>query len=206
MVDHGPDLSFHLTYFELLDRLRREYSLDAGSIRQKVFAFQLRQEDRFFVPANSILHAAFMSNAGIVPEKGGCVVTHEELRRVLDQKIPDYIRLRGKQQNDAYQRRLGASPCLMMVARGECPRSDCQFQHLRPEQITVDWFNSRVRLVLKEIQVLNLAGFHPLGVVQWVSHSSGPYKILTLYEQALGWCPLLHSAPPVTETRVHRNT
>ena len=205
MVDHGPDLSFHLTYFELLDRLRRESPLDAGSIRQKVFAFQPRQGDRFFVPANSLLHALFMSRADIVQEGGGCVVTHEELRHVLDWKIPDYIRLRGKQQNDAYRRRLGASPCLM-VTRGECKRADCQFQHLRPEQITVDWFNSRVRLVLKEIQILNLAGFHHLGVVQWVSHSPGPYQILILCEQALGWCALLHSAPPATETRVYRNT
>jgi len=205
MVDHGPDLSFHFAYFELLDHLRREDSLGAGSVRQKVFAFQPRQDDRFFVPVNNILHAVFVPNADIVQEKGGCLVTHEELRHALDRKIPDYIRLRGKQQNDAYRRRLGVSPCLMMVARGECSRTDCQFQHLRPEQITVDWFNSRVRLVLKEIQILNLADFHHLPVVQWVSHSLGPYQILTLCEQALDWCPLLHSAPPVAETRVYRH-
>jgi len=207
VVDHEPDLSLHFAYFKLLDHLRREHpsESDPGPARQKVFAFQPRQDDRFFIPVNGFLHAVFVSEADIVQEKGGCVVTHEELRRVLDRKIPDYIRLRGKQQNDAYRRRLGASPCLTMVARGECLRVGCQFQHLRREQITVDWFNSRIRLVLKEIQILNLAGFHPLGVMQWVSHSLKPYQILTP-QQALGWCPLLHSAPPVTETRVHCNT
>jgi len=168
MVDHGPDLSFHFAYFELLDRLRREYSLDADSVRQKVFAFQPRQDDRFFVPANSFLHAAFMSKADIVQEKGGCVVTHEELRRVLDHRITDYIRFRGKQQNDAYRRRLGAAPCLAMTTKGDCPKADCQFQHLRSEKITAAWFNARVRLVLKEIQILNLAGFHPIGAIMCV--------------------------------------
>jgi len=112
-----------------------------------------------------------MSRADIVQEKGGCVVTHEELRRALDHKIPDYIRLRGKQQNDAYRRRLGAAPCLTMITRGDCPKADCQFQHLRSEKITAAWFNARVRLVLKEIQILNLAGFHPMGAILCVSRS-----------------------------------
>ena len=170
IADHGPDLSFHLAYFELLDRLRREYSLDADSVRQKVFAFQPREDDRFFIPANSFLHVVFMPKTDTVQEKGGCVVTHEELRRVLDREIPDYIRLRAKQQNNAYRRRLGAAPCLTAVTRGDCSKADCQFQHLRPEKITASWFNTRVRLVLKEIQILNLAGFHPMGVIVCVLH------------------------------------
>jgi len=169
VVNHGPDLSFHFAYFELLDHLRREYSLDADSVRQKVFAFQKRPDDRFFIPANTFLHAGFVSKTDIVQEKGGCVVTHEELRRVLDYKIPDYVRLRGKQQNDAYRRRLGAAPCLTMITRGDCPKADCQFQHLRSEKITAAWFNDRVQLVLKEIQILNLAGFHPIGAIMCVS-------------------------------------
>ena len=170
MIDPGHDLSFHFTYFELLDRLRREYDLDPGSVRQKVFAFQPRQDDRFFIPANSFLHAIFMPKADTVQEKGGCVVTHEELRRVLDHEITEYIRFRAKQQNNAYRKRLGAAPCLTMVTRGDCPKADCQFQHLRPEKITAGWFNSRVRFVLKEIQILNLAGFHPVGAIQYVLH------------------------------------
>jgi len=174
-VDPGPELSFHFTYFELLDRLRREDRLDTGSIRQKVFAFQPRQDDRFFIPANSFLHAFFPPRPD-VQEMGGFVVTHEELRRVLDRKIPEYIHVRAKQQHNVYRRRVGAAPCLAMVVRGECPRGDnCQFQHLRPEKVTVGWFNARIRLVLKEIQILNLAGFHPLGVILCVSHPLEPH-------------------------------
>jgi len=164
-VDPGPELSFHFAYFELLDRLRREDRLDVGSIRQKVFAFQRREDDRFFIPANSFLHSFFRPKPDTVREEGGCVVTHEELRRVLDREIPDYIRLRAKQQNDAYRRRLGAAPCLTMMTRGECRRADCQYQHLRPEKITVGWFNARIRSVLTEIRILNLAGFYPKGVI-----------------------------------------
>ena len=167
-VDPGPEISFHFTYFELLDYLRREDRLDMGSVRQKVFAFQPREDDRFFVPANSFLYAALILKPDTIQEKGGCVVAHEELRRVLDREIQDYICLRAKQQHNAYHQRLGVAPCLMMVARGDCQRPDCQLQHLRPEKITVGWFNTRIRLVLKEIQILNLAGFHPLGVITCV--------------------------------------
>ena len=164
-ADPGPDLRLHFTYFELLDRLRREDSLDTGSIRQKVFAFQPREDDRFFVPANSFLHTTFLSRPDAMQEQGGCVVTHEELRRILDRDIPEYIRLRAKQQNNAYRRRLGATPCLTMVTKGECPKVDCQFQHVRPEKMTAGWFNARIQLVLTEIQILNLADFHPPGAI-----------------------------------------
>lgn len=205
-VDPGPEISFHFAYFELLDYLRREDHLDVDSVRQKVFAFQPREDDRFFVPANSFLYATLILKPDTMQEKGGCVVTHEELRRVLDREIQDYIYLRAKQQHNTYRRRLGVAPCLTMTARGDCPKTDCQFQHLRPEKITVGWFNARIRLVLKEIQILNLAGFHPLGVIMCVFHLSGPLKILILYEQALGWCPLLHFAPPATKVRVYHDS
>ena len=164
-VDPGPELPLHLTYFELLDRLRREDCLDTGSIRQKVFALQPRPDDRFFIPAKSLLHAVFLPKQDTVHEKDGCIVTHEELRRVLDREIPLYIYNRAKQQHNAYRRRLGATPCLTKVARGECRKEDCQFQHLRPEMITAEWFNARIQSVLTEIRILNLAGFHPKGVI-----------------------------------------
>ena len=167
-VNPRPELLIHFSYFELLDRLRREDSLDTGSIRQKIFAFQPHQDDQFFVPANTFLHTIFLSKPDTVQEKGGCVVTHEELRRVLDYEIPEYMRLRAKQQNNAYRRRLGAAPCLAAVTGGGCPKQDCQLQHIRPEKMTVGWFNDRIRLVLLEIQILNLAGFHPLGAIQCV--------------------------------------
>ena len=169
-VDPELDLSLHFTYFDLLDRLRREDRLDAGSIRQRVLAFQPRQDDRFFIPVNGFLHAVFALRPDTVQEKGGCIVTHEELRHVLDRKIADYIHLRAKQQHSAYRGRLGTTPCLTMVALGECKRVGCRFQHLRPERITVGWFNARVLLVLKEIRILNLAGFRPKGVILCVLH------------------------------------
>ena len=172
-TDPGPDLRLHFAYFELLDRLRREDSLDTGSIRQKVFAFQPREDDRFFVPANSFLHTIFLSRPDAMQEKGGCVVTQEELTRILDREIPEYIRLRAKQQNNAYRKRLGATPCLTMATKGECPKVDCQFQHVRPEKMTVSWFNARIQFVLTEIQILNLADFHPKGAILCVLHWQG---------------------------------
>ena len=167
-ADPGPELSLHFSYFELLDRLRREGSLNPGSMRQKVFAFQSRESDRFFVPINCFLYAVFAPRQETVQEKDGCVVAHEELRRVLELEISDYIHLRAKNQHRAYRRRLATDPCLAFVARGEyseCSRRDCQFQHIRPEKMTISWFNARIRSVLMEIRILNLAGFHSKGVI-----------------------------------------
>lgn len=162
-VDYGAGLSLHLAYFELLVRLKREDCLEAGSMRQKVFAFQPCQDDRFFVPANSLLYPALPLDG--VQEKDGCIVTHEELRRTLDCEIPEYIGRRAKQQNNTYRKRLGAIPCLRMVVNGECTNPGCQSQHLEPERITASWFNGRVHHILREIQILNLAGFHSKGVI-----------------------------------------
>ena len=164
-VDLEPDLSFHFAYFDLLDRLKCEDRLDVGSVRQKVFAFQPREDDRFFVAANSFLYAALILKPDTMQVKGGCIVTHEELRHVVDLKILDYIHLRAEQQHGAYRGRLGATPCLTMVATGECQKAGCLFQHLQPEMITVGWFNARINLVLKEIRILNLAGFRLKGVI-----------------------------------------
>lgn len=205
LADPGPEISFHSAYFELLDRLRREDSLDVGSFRQRVLALQPRQDDRFFIPVNSFLHAALVLKSDTLQEKGGCVVTHEGLRRVVSREVRDYIRLRAKQQHNAYRRRLGATPCLTMLAGGGCSEAGCRFQHLRPEKITVGWFNARIRLILKEIQILNSAGFHPPGVILYASPRPEPHTILTLHEQALDRCSLHCFAPPITKARVHRD-
>lgn len=170
VVDPGPAISLNFAYFELLDRLRREDNLDPGSMRQKIFAFQTREDDRFFIPTNSFLHIVFSLKPDALQEKGGCIVTHQELKHALDREIPEYIRLRAKDQHNAYRRKLGADPCIPMATRGECSKQDCPFQHIRPEKITAAWFNARVRSVLTEIRLLNLTGFHPRGVIVFVYH------------------------------------
>ena len=185
-VDPGPELPLHFAYFGLLDLLRREDSLATGSMRQKVFAFQPREDDRFFVPENVFLwHKIFATRPGIAQESGGCVVAHEELRRVLHHEIPEYIGIRAKQQHDACRRKLGTDPCMVMVTRGECTRHDCQFQHPRPEKMTGNWFNARVQSVLMEIRILNLTGFHPKGVVVYVLFQMSAQRGLTKSEQTL---------------------
>ena len=159
IVDPGPEFTLHFIYFELLDRLRREDHLGPGSMRQKIFAFQPREDDRFFIPTSSYLYTVLTSRSDTAQEKGGCIVTHEELKRTLDEKIPQYIHSRATQQHNAYRRKLGIDPCMTMATRGECSRQECQFQHIRPEKMTASWFNARIRSVLMEIRILNLAGF-----------------------------------------------
>ena len=181
-ADPTSELPLHFAYFKLLDLLRREDPLDPGSIRQKVFAFRPREDDRFFVPENGFLHKVFVARPGIVQENGGCVVTHEELRRVLDHEVPEYIRLRARQQHNACRRKLGAGPCMAMVTKGKCTRYDCQFQHTRPEKMTASWFNVRIQSVLTEIRILNLAGFHPNGVILYVVFRVSAQRSLTKSE------------------------
>ena len=164
IVNPEPDLSLHFSYFELLNRLRREDQLDPGSVRQRIFAFQSREGDRFFIPTNSYLHVVLAPRSETLREKGGCVVTHEELKRTLDNEIHQYIHLRAKQQYHAYHRKFTFDPCMAMAAGGECSRQDCKFQHIRPEKITPSWFNARIRFVLMEIRILHLASFRLKGL------------------------------------------
>ena len=97
---------------------------------------------------------------------------------MLDREILEFIRLRAKLQHNAYCRRLGTDPCMDMFTRGEChSKQDCQYQHIRPEKMTVGWFNHRVRSVLTEIRTLNWAGFHPTGVIVFAL----PFTIITPY-------------------------
>ena len=173
-IDPGPELSLNFAYFELLDRLRRGDDLNPGSMRQKIFAFQSREDDRFFISTNSYLHTVFAPRSDTAHEKGGCVVTHEELKRTLDHKISEYIHLRATQQHNAYRRRLGADPCMTMVIRGECSRKECKFQHIQPEKMTANWFNARIRSVLMEIRILNLAGFRFRGFFTCVLPRTAP--------------------------------
>jgi hypothetical protein len=206
ITNPGPELSLHLAYFKLLDRLRREDHLDPGSMRQKVFAFQSREDDRFFIPTNSFLYTVFGSRADASQEKEGCVVTHEELKRALDREIPEYIRVRAREQHNAYRRRLSTDPCMTMMMRGECSKQDCQFQHFRTGEITPGWFNARIRSVLMEIRILDLSGFHPKGVIMCVLPLTITSQDTDSYEQALGQCPLLCFSPSFTKARVYRNT
>ena len=182
MIDPGPELSLHFAYFELLDLLRQEDSLDPGSMRQKVFAFRPHEDGRFFIPEKGFLYKVFATRPGIVQENGGCVVDHEELKRVLDHEIPEYIRFRAQQQHNTCCRKLGADPCILMVTRGECTRHDCQLQHTRPKKMAASWFNARVQSVLTEIRILNLAGFHPKGVIVYVLFRVSAQRSLTKSE------------------------
>jgi hypothetical protein len=134
-------------------------------MRQTIFAFQSRPEDdRFFIPTNSYLYMIFARKSDTVQENGGCIVTHEELKRTLNHEITEYIFLRAKQQHNACRRRLVFDPCMTMVTRGVCSKLDCGFQHIPPEKTLATWFNTRIRNVLMEIQILNLAGFHYKGI------------------------------------------
>lgn len=160
-ADPGPVLFLNLAYFKLLDLMRRGDHLNShpDSMCRKIFAFQSRENDRFFIPRNNYLYMVLSPRSETVQDKGGCVVTHEELKGTLDREISGYIHRRATEQYKAYRRRLDTIPCMTMVTRGECSKQDCQFQHTRPEEMTASWFNARVRLVLLEIRVLHLAGF-----------------------------------------------
>jgi hypothetical protein len=100
---------------------------------------------------------------------------------VLDREILEFIRLRAKLQHNAYRWRLGTNPCMAMFTRGECSKQDCQYQHIRPEKMTAGLFNDRVRCVLTEIRILNLAGFHPTGVIVFAL----PFTIIAPYSDFL---------------------
>ena len=162
-------LSLYLTYVRQLDQLWRDCRLSEGSNRQKVFAFDMQQEDRYLVPKNTFIHGKVSAARGIVndppPEY---VCSHEELGRITSNAILRHIESRVKTQEYACHETRGFSPCLYTLIGRICSNEHCPFQHIQPNAITSEWFHARLRFLLLEFQILRLAQLFDKRVMQYV--------------------------------------
>ena len=184
-------LSLYLAYVRLLDQFWRDGQLSEGSDRQKVLAFEgsdrqkvpafkgsdrqkvlaleVQQEDYYLVPKNTFIHVEISAKRGIFndppPEY---ICSREELGRITSEAILRRIKSRVETQERACRGTRGFSPCLLTLIGRKCSNEQCQFQHTKPDEITVDWFHARLRFLFLEFQILRLGQRFDKGVMQCV--------------------------------------
>ena len=155
-------LSLYFDYIRLLNKLLRDDSLAQGSNHQRLFGFQALGENRYLTPRRSILYEKLidLSDSG-KRSMDGYTCDSDELRRGIIQLISSRISDRTGTQDDACRDVHGFLPCLHFLVEKKCDSSNgegsCTFQHVQPEQLTADWYNARLRLILLQFQILNSA-------------------------------------------------
>ena len=174
LVDIHASLSLYLDYIRLLDRLWRDDSLAEGSKHQRLFGFQVLGEDRYIVPKHTLVNKTLTNqSAGSEEDVDGYTCTYGELSWGIVQLISSRIYDRTDLQNGACRNAHGFSPCLALIIRGQCKRGElCDFQHVQPDHITVEWYHARVRLILLQLQILNLTRYYPWPVAKYVPRHS----------------------------------
>ena len=182
LVEIESLLSLYLTYVRLLDQFWRDGRLSEGSNCQKIFAFEVQQGDRYIVPKNTFIHGKVSATRGIFDDPPSeYICSHEELSRITSKAISDHIKNRVAIQERACRGTRGFSPCLSVLIRRVCYNESCQFQHIQSNEITVEWFHSRLRFLFLEFQILRLAQLFDKGVMQYVHYIDTPiYLPLTL--------------------------
>jgi len=166
-------LSTYLDYIRLLNKFRRDESLAQGSNHQRLFGFQALRGSRYLVPRHTPLHDQLTNLYGSnAKDTDGYECSYEELRQGITQFISRRIQERTEAQNNACRDIHGFSPCLSFLVEKECNPPDeegpCTFQHIQPEQLTVDWYHARLRLVLLQFQILDSARYGDLDVKKYV--------------------------------------
>jgi hypothetical protein len=163
LVEVRASLSLYLDYVRLLNNFRRNQSLAEGSNHQKLFGFQVLG-DRYLVPEHTLLYEKLTNQSGSGKKSvDGHKCSHDELGRVINQLISSRINDRTKIQNGTCRDVQGFSPCLHLLIQKECSalkgKGSCNFLHVRQEQLTLDWYHARLRLILLQFQILNLARY-----------------------------------------------
>jgi hypothetical protein len=201
-------LSLYLEYVRLLNKFWHDESLAQGSNHQKLFGFQVLGDNLYLVPEHTILHEELTGGSVSGGESvDGHRCGYDELSLGIVQLIKSRISDRTEIQNKACCDIHGFSPCLSLLVEGKCnpPRGKgpCTFHHIQPEQLTVDWYHARVRLVLLQFQILDTALYHDSEVVKYVlAHPARNACGDSLNVKLLAWDILFSPSSTVPEVRI----
>ena len=163
-------LSLYLEYVRLLDRFYRDDSLAEGSKHQRLFGFQVLGEDRYLVPKHTRVYEILAKQFGTGEESTDeYTCTYKEITLGIVQIISGRIINRTEFLNNACRNVHGFSPCLPFMVRGQCKWGEaCDSKHIEQDQFTVEWYHARIRLILLQLQILNLARHYPWPVLKYV--------------------------------------
>jgi len=166
-------LSLYLAYVRLLNQFWRDGSLVEGSNHQRLFGFQVLGENRYLVPKYTLLHEKLTDRSG--PGKRGVDgyrCSYDELFQAIIRLISSRSRGRTEIQNSVCRDVYGFSPCLRLLVQRKCnPPNDqgpCPFHHIQLEELTVDWYHTRLHLILLQFKILDSARYYDLHVTKYV--------------------------------------
>ena len=204
--------SLFLDYIRLLNKFGRDESLAEGSDRQRLFGFQVLGENRYLAPKHSLLHEKFTDQSGSSGKHvDGYECSYDELSSAIVQFFKSRIRNRTEIQNSACRDVHGFSPCYRVLVRKRCDppkeKGPCPFHHIQPEQITVDWYHSRIRLILLQFQILNLARYYDWAMSKYVlAHPTRNACGDSLNIKLLAWDFVLSASSTIPQTRIARES
>ena len=201
----------YLEYIRLLNKFRSDESLAEGSNHQRLFGFQILG-DHYLVPSNTVLHGKLINQSG--PSGKGADVYrcgYDELHRGIIQLVRSRINDRTATQNDACRKIHGFSPCLRLLVQKKCnpPQGmgPCTFQHIQPEQLTVDWYRARIRLILLQFRILDSASYCDWDGRKYVpTHFARNICGYSFNVKLLAWDPVLSTSSTSSEARVFRES
>ena len=205
-------LTLYFDYVRLLNKLRREESLDQDSNLQRLFGFQAQEENSYKTPRYTTLHEKltkrFVSSRKVA---SGYTCGSDELQRGIDQLISSRISDRTEIHDKACRNMHGFSPCLRLLVEGKCDSSrrgePCTLQHVQMEQLTVDWYHARLRLILLQFQILNAARYDNLDVKRYVPvHPARKARESSLNVKLLAWSFILSTSSTLPEARISRKS
>ena len=155
-------LSLYFNYIQLLNKFWHDKSLAQGSNLQRLFGFQVLGENCYLTPRHSILYKELTkksssSKKGMDGHMCGSGDLCRGITQVISARISDCMETQDSSCRSVY----GFSPCIHLLVEKKCDSPDgeesCSFHHIQPEELTPNWYNTRLRLILLQFQILNSA-------------------------------------------------
>jgi hypothetical protein len=212
LVEVQASLSLYLDYIRLLNKFRRDESPAEGSSWQRLFGFQVLGENRYLAPKHTLLHEKLINRSSSSRKStDGYRCGYDELSWGIIQLLSSRIYDRTEIQNRACRDVHGFSPCLYLLVHRRCdpPKGEesCTFQHIQPEKFTVDWCHARLRLILLQFQILNLARYHDWHVIKYVlAYSARNACGYSLNVKLLAWDIILSTSSSFSEAWIVRES
>jgi len=201
-------LYHYLDYIHLLKNLRRDNSLAPGSARQRLFGFQVLGYNRYLVPEQSSLHKILANQSGSGERStDGQRCSHDELCQSINHFISNRTFRRTKIQDETFRDAYKFSPCPQSLVQKECSPSKktepCTFQHVRPRELTADWYHARLRLILLQFRILDSACYDDLDVKKYVPvYSAEKTRGYSLELKLLAWGIVLSASSTLSDARI----
>ncbi|KAG6863622.1 hypothetical protein C0991_004590 [Blastosporella zonata] len=146
-------LQLFLAYTKLLYELAFQFDPHTSPSVQTLFGFHRTSFDNFFLPPDTFLFHAW--NAGAKQRSTeGIPVTGSDLHHILTQAVSNQLRERLLEQITQCRNAAQFSPCLTFVTFGYCNRGQCPQEHVSAILLTTEWYNTRVRLNLQQVLIL----------------------------------------------------